>query len=98
MAREGRYLMVNNMAEEVHEQEIVHFVVLEVLYTVVVVVEGVVVVVVLKINLRNLGLVRSTAANNEVIGGSLTCSGGFASGSSGRLPIDCIELLLEVIP
>jgi hypothetical protein len=50
-----------------------------------------------KISEFSFSVLHSTAANSEVIGGSLTCSGAFASDSSGRLPIDCTELLLEAI-
>ena len=94
MAYEGRYSEGNSVTVEARE-ETVHSVILEVSRIVVV---AVVVVVVLNSAKSFFSVLRSTAANNEVIGGSLTCSGAFASDSSGRLPIDCTELLLEVIP
>ena len=94
MAYEGTYSEGNSVTVEARE-ETVHSVILEVSRIVVV---AVVVVVVLNSAKSFFSVLRSTAANNEVIGGSLTCSGAFASDSSGRLPIDCTELLLEVIP
>lgn len=95
MAYEGTYSEGNSVTVEARE-ETVHSVILEVSRIVVAV--AVVVVVVLNSAKSFFSVLRSTAANNEVIGGSLTCSGAFASDSSGRLPIDCTELLLEVIP
>jgi hypothetical protein len=52
---------------------------------------------VLKIRQHRLCELRSTEANNVLIDGSVTFCGGFCS-SSGRLPIDCIELRRDVIP
>jgi hypothetical protein len=43
--------------------------------------------------------IRSTDANNDEIGGNRTCSvDSLRASSSGRLPIDCIEFLRELIP